>query len=190
MSPEFGPTATLFPIDDETLAYLRLTGRAADRIALASVTPKSRAMAPARRHARIRRAVTLDLGSVEPLWRGRVARRTASRCGSAQQLPRAYPQGLEEKARAAVAAGPRTRAIPRAQPPPQARKLSERASRGGRRTVGISNGSVAIAAITSCTNTSNPTVMVAAGLLARNAVARGLVVPPTVKRAWRRAPRP
>jgi aconitate hydratase len=168
-SPEFGPTATLFPIDDETLAYLRLTGRAADQVALVEryareqglwrlpgVTPDFDAL------------LTLDLGSVEPSLAGprRPQDRVALR-DLRNNFRGAFPPPADVPAEAAVAAAaasyPRFRVEARG------------------RTVEVANGSVAIAAITSCTNTSNPTVMVAAGLLARNAVARGLNVPPTVK---------
>jgi aconitate hydratase len=184
MSPEFGPTATLFPIDDETLTYLRLTGRATDRIALVEryareqglwrlpgVTPEFDAL------------LTLDLGSVEPSLAGprRPQDRVALR-DLRNNFRGAYPQGLEEKTGAAVAAGPASSgdSAGSAASASAASYPSVRVEAGGR-TVDLSNGSVAIAAITSCTNTSNPTVMVAAGLLARNAVARGLAVPTTVK---------
>ena len=167
MSPEFGATATLFPIDDETLAYLRLTGRAADQVALVEryaleqglwrvpgVTPDFDAL------------LTLDLASVEPSLAGprrpqdRVALRNLK-----SGFRAAYPAAPGSSGQGAVA----TAAYP-----------AVRVEAAGR-SVEVSSGSVAIAAITSCTNTSNPTVMVAAGLLARNAVARGLTVPPTVK---------
>jgi aconitate hydratase len=157
MSPEFGPTATLFPIDDETLAYLRLTGRAADHIALVEryakeqglwrlpgVTPEFDAL------------LTLDLGSVEP-----------SLAGPRRPQDRVALRDLKTNFRAAYPATSESYPAVRVE--------------AAGRTVEVATGSVAIAAITSCTNTSNPTVMVAAGLLARNAVARGLTVPPTVK---------
>jgi aconitate hydratase len=157
MSPEFGPTATLFPIDDETLAYLRLTGRAADQIALVEryakeqglwrlpgVTPEFDAL------------LTLDLGSVEP-----------SLAGPRRPQDRVALRDLKTNFRAAY--------------PATAESYPAVRVEAAGRTVEVATGSVAIAAITSCTNTSNPTVMVAAGLLARNAVARGLTVPPTVK---------
>jgi aconitate hydratase len=166
MSPEFGATATLFPIDDETLAYLRLTGRSPDRVALVEryakeqglwrepgVTPEFDAL------------LTLDLASVEASLAGprRPQDRVALRnLGSGFRA--SFPNGLEQAAAEAAAASYPT----------------VRVEAAGR-WVEIGTGSVAIAAITSCTNTSNPTVMIAAGLLARNAVARGLRVPPTVK---------
>ena len=190
MSPEFGATATLFPIDDETLAYLRLTGRAADHIELIEryarqqglwrvpgVTPEYDAL------------LTLDLGSVEPSLAGprrpqdRVALRDLQ-----SNFRSAFPPGRETKAGAAVAVG--TASLADSAGPGASESAAAAAAaapyptvrvEAAGRSVEIASGSVAIAAITSCTNTSNPTVMVAAGLLARNAVARGLAVPPTVK---------
>jgi aconitate hydratase len=184
MSPEFGPTATLFPIDDETLAYLRLTGRAPDRVALVERYAKEQGLwrepgvAP-----EFDALLTLDLASVEPSLAGprrpqdRVALRDL-RSG----FRAAYPEGLEERAGAGVAAGP-SRSGDSGAAAASVAGASYPAVRveAAGRSVEIGTGSVAIAAITSCTNTSNPTVMVAAGLLARNAVARGLAVPPTVK---------
>ena len=157
MSPEFGPTATLFPIDDETLTYLRLTGRTTDQIDLVEryakeqglwrlpgVTPDFDAL------------LTLDLGSVEP-----------SLAGPRRPQDRVALRDLQTNFRGAY-------------PADAASYPTVRVEAAGQ-SIEVSNGSVAIAAITSCTNTSNPTVMIAAGLLARNAVARGLAVPPTVK---------
>ena len=226
MSPEFGATATLFPIDGETLAYMRLTGRHADHIDLVecyakeqglwrepSVTPEFDAL------------LTLDLGSVEPSLAGprrpqdRVALRDMrSSFRSAYPAPTVVPAGgapsgsaaPSEVASDAPAAAEAASATPSADAPhvvavaatPQG--VATAAAPVGvvssgtagsvvnapypavrvetdSRSVEIASGSVAIAAITSCTNTSNPTVMVAAGLLARNALARGLAVPPTVK---------
>jgi aconitate hydratase len=184
MSPEFGATATLFPIDAETLAYLRLTGRSADQVSLVETY--------ARRQGLWREPgatpdfdalLTLDLGSVEPSLAGprrpqdRVALRDL-RSG----FRAAYPTGLEEKVRAvaALSTGTSGDSVASAAPAAKASYPTVQVQAGGR-TVGVGTGSVAIAAITSCTNTSNPTVMVAAGLLAQKAVARGLTVSPTVK---------
>jgi aconitate hydratase len=188
MSPEFGPTATLFPIDDETLTYLRLTGRAADQVALVEryareqglwrepgVTPEFDAL------------LTLDLGSVEPSLAG--PRRPQDRVALRDlrtNFRAAYPEGLEEKAGAGVAVGSSSSGdsaglVASASAAPAAASYPTVRVEAAGRSVEVGTGSVAIAAITSCTNTSNPTVMVAAGLLARNAIARGLSVPPTVK---------
>jgi aconitate hydratase len=181
MSPEFGPTATLFPIDDETLAYLRLTGRATAQIALVEryakeqglwrepgVTPEFDAL------------LTLDLGSVEPSLAGprrpqdRVALRDLRTNFRSVYPPVATAASVAESTPVGAAAGGSPASVAEAAYP------AVRVEAAGR-SVEIASGSVAIAAITSCTNTSNPTVMVAAGLLARNALARGLEVRPTVK---------
>ena len=212
MSPEFGATATLFPIDDETLAYLRLTGRSEDRVALVERYAKEQGLW---RDPSISLAfdalLELDLASVVPSVAGprRPQDRVAlgaikenfrtnfpSKPGDLEGEPRnpgpiegvvevasadsfpasdppSYARGGEREQEADSAA-PLPVSI--AGDPYPAISLRIGAVRGSIRT-----GSVAIAAITSCTNTSNPTVMVGAGLLARNAVARGLAVGPTVK---------
>ena len=160
MSPEFGATSTLFPVDDETLAYLRLTGRPAERIALVERYTKEQGLwrepGPGPEFDAL---LTLDLSTVEPSVAG--PRRPQDRV-ILPDLPAnfhaAYPQ-----------TGP-------VEAPFEAISVEVDGARGD-----VGHGSVVIAAITSCTNTSNPTVMVGAGLLARNAVARGLTVAPTVK---------
>jgi aconitate hydratase len=158
MSPEFGATSTLFPIDDETLAYLRLTGRPDGLVGL--VERYARAQGLWREPGAVPEfddLLELDLASVEPSLAG--PRRPQDRVALAA-LPasfrNAYPQTGDGPSDAVAI------------------ELDGRAAT-------VRSGSVAIAAITSCTNTSNPTVMVGAGLLARNAVARGLTVGPTVK---------
>ncbi len=213
MSPEFGATSTLFPVDEETLAYLRLTGRPEERIALVERYAKEQGLW--REPGSIPvfdDLLELDLATVEPSVAG--PRRPQDRVPLAS-LPdnfhTNFPDGLQ-------AVGPNgvgglrpaggnveeasAESFPASDPPAYIRaeadresSPAERASGGAPRqpwyepveiTVGgervaISSGSVVIAAITSCTNTSNPTVMVGAGLLARNAVARGLRVAPYVK---------
>ena len=155
MSPEFGATATLFPIDIETVAYLRLTGRPPERVALVERYAKAQGLwrepgdGPS-----FDELLELDLASVRPSVAG--PRRPQDRVELA-----GLPANFHE-------------AFPAADADDVAIEV------GGAAAV-IGHGSVAIAAITSCTNTSNPTVMVGAGLLARNAVARGLRVDPTVK---------
>ncbi|HET7029053.1 MAG TPA: aconitate hydratase [Candidatus Limnocylindrales bacterium] len=214
MSPEFGATSTIFPIDDETLAYLRLTGRTAERIAL--VEAYARAQGLWREPGAgpdFDETLELDLATVEPSVAG--PKRPQDRVPLTRlrdSFRAAFPDGLgaldegtlettkpqagqveESSAESFPASDPpsfaRSRAhdeaeVPAAAPAasggaqPQYRPVTVEVD--GRRAT-IRTGSVAIAAITSCTNTSNPTVMVGAGLLARNAVARGLTVPPTVK---------
>ncbi|MCU0484010.1 MAG: aconitate hydratase AcnA, partial [Chloroflexi bacterium] len=153
MSPEFGATATLFPIDEETLAYLRLTGRPAELIDLVERYAKAQGLwrSPTTRPA-FDHALELDLGAVEPSLAG--PRRPQDRlrlAGTRASFEAAYPGQLAPSGTPAGAPGT------------------------------VRAGSVVIAAITSCTNTSNPTVMVGAGILARKAVERGLQVSPTVK---------
>jgi len=155
MSPEFGATATLFPIDDETLAYLRLTGRPDERVTLVERYAKEQGLwREPGLGPDFGEVVELDLASVEP-----------SLAGPRRPQDRVALEDARESFRAAYPTAP-GKAI-------DVEIRGERAS--------IRSGSVAIAAITSCTNTSNPTVMIGAGLLARNAVARGLRVAPTVK---------
>ena len=215
MSPEFGATSTLFPIDDETLTYLRLdrpTARAPR--ARRGVRQGAGPVAPPGRTRRLRRPAELDLASVEPSVAG--PRRPQDRVPLTrlrENFRSNFPDGLaahraslgrtpvdgggvvEEASAASFPASdpPSFTAgdgdgleAPPAEPwwpgrPGRTAGLPAVAVEVGERPVPIRTGSVAIAAITSCTNTSNPTVMVGAGLLARNAVARGLRVPPTVK---------
>jgi aconitate hydratase len=162
MSPEFGATSTLFPIDDETLAYLRLTGRPPDLVGLVERYAKEQGLwrRPGSGPS-FDTVMDLDLTTIEPSLAG--PRRPQDRValgGVRAGFRAAYPDGLGD---GGTGEYPRVTAVTAAGPVP------------------VAAGSVAIAAITSCTNTSNPSVMVAAGLLARNAVERGLSVAPTVK---------
>ncbi len=214
MSPEFGATATLFPIDDETLAYLRLTGRSADRVALVERYAKVQGLwrAPGS-ELTFDDLLELELGTVVPSVAG--PRRPQDRVpldALRVNFRTNFPDGLgalDEEAvpllrpDGGVVEDASADSFPASDPPsfvtgetgsepvPAADHDGDGADRAGsyrpiRLTVGdaeatIRTGSVAIAAITSCTNTSNPTVMIGAGLLARNAVARGMRVSPTVK---------
>ncbi len=156
MSPEFGATATLFPIDDETLAYLRLTARPAERVDLVERYAKAQGLwREPGNDPDFDALLELDLGTVEP-----------SLAGPRRPQDRVSLAGIGDNFRTAF---PNTVGIPAG------------TVESGGQSAEVGHGSVAIAAITSCTNTSNPTVMVAAGLLARNAVARGLTVSPAVK---------
>jgi aconitate hydratase len=166
MSPEYGSTCSIFPVDDETLRYLRFTGRPPERIALVEAYMKEQGLfhtadAP---EPVFTKTLRLDLGSVEPSIAGPRRpqdRIPLSRAKSAFQeaLPSLMPTGGGERA----ADG------------------GTHAADGGAPADGITHGSVVIAAITSCTNTSNPSVMLAAGLLARKAAERGLRPQPWVK---------
>jgi aconitate hydratase len=148
MSPEYGATMGFFPVDDETLAYLRVTNRAPETIALVEAYTKEQGLfrtdqTPDPVYAD---SLELDLASVVPSMAG--PKRPQDRV----ELPNVGKNFSD--------------AFPNAK------------TNGG---AGVRNGAVVIAAITSCTNTSNPSVMLAAGLLAKKAVERGLTVKPWVK---------
>jgi aconitase A len=209
MSPEFGATSTLFPVDEETLRYLRGTGRDQKRVDLVERYTKTQGLfrtdeAP---EPQFDDLLELDLGTIEPSLAG--PRRPQDRVAMqelGQVFRKTYPDRfLEDEQNLSTeqplirlgTEGGRPEPDPVAQMENGAKDLAKLASEGKRNghdghvknvavTMGdiethISDGSVAIAAITSCTNTSNPSVMVAAGLLAKHAVERGLSVKPTVK---------
>jgi aconitate hydratase len=205
MAPEYGATCGIFPVDAETLRYLRLTGRSEEQIALVEAYYKAQGLFHTADSAEAEYTETLELnlGAVEPSVAGpkrpqdRVLLKDAA-ASFAQQLPgllapTAKPLGsrtaLEWKREAvtdaAVAgktnAGPST-SLRSAQDDPSLMVTTTVKERFGvDPDIYLDHGSVVIAAITSCTNTSNPSVMVAAGLLAKKAVEKGLTVPPWVK---------
>jgi aconitate hydratase len=156
MSPEYGATCAMFPVDAETLRYLALTGRSRERIALVEAYMKEQGLFHDERTPEplFSDRLTLDLGSVEPSVAG--------------------PRRPQDRVPLSGAGAAFREALPSLLPPAPA---GTRDSTGD----GLSHGAVVIAAITSCTNTSNPAVMVAAGLLARKAVERGLKAKPWVK---------
>jgi aconitate hydratase len=220
MSPEFGATATLFPIDDETLRYLRMTGRPAEVVERVEAYARAQGLfrtddAP---EPLFSESLSLDLTTIVPSLAG--PKRPQDRVPLAElrdSFRAAFPDGLHthadgtshEHAAADASASRGTideasdESFPASDPPaytrdPAADQHAEPAPprheptllpagahyraadvRLDGATHKIRTGSVVIAAITSCTNTSNPSVMVAAGLLARNAVERGLTM-----RAW------
>ncbi len=160
MSPEFGSTAAIFPVDQVTLDYLSLTGRTAEQIALVEAYCKTQGLwHDPSVEPRYSEYMELDLATVVPSIAG--PRRPQDRIEldhARDQFHKDLENFLsEETARSEV---PVTR---------------------GTETFEIANGAVTIAAITSCTNTSNPSVMLAAGLLARNAALKGLKSKPWVK---------
>jgi aconitate hydratase len=163
MGPEYGATCGLFPIDQETLDYLRLTGRSEDQVALVEAYAKTQGVfhTPDAAAADYSETLDLDLGTVVP-----------SLAGPKRPQDRVPLTGMAEHFPAALAALKQERNIPDKGP--------ARAVVGGQE-VEISDGSIVVAAITSCTNTSNPSVMLAAGLVAKKAAARGLKAAPWVK---------
>ncbi len=163
MAPEYGATCGLFPIDEETLAYLRLTGRSSAQVELVADYAKAQGMFHTQDspEASYSEYVELDLSTVVPSLAGPKRpqdRVTLSAIGA--DFPKALAALKQE--RNLPDKGPVTTGI-------------------GGEEVQIRDGSVVIAAITSCTNTSNPSVMLAAGLVARKAVALGLRAKPWVK---------
>ena len=158
MSPEYGSTAAVFPIDDETLNYLRLTGRPESQIALV----KDYAQAQGLWHnpsvePKYSEYIELDLGTIVPSIAG--------------------PKRPQDRIELSKAAKAFEEALPTYTD--DFDKTADVSLSGQNFQIG--NGSVVIAAITSCTNTSNPSVMLAAGLLAKNAVEKGLSRKPWVK---------
>jgi aconitate hydratase len=166
MSPEFGSTCAIFPVDEETLRYLELTGRTADHIAMVKAYAQHQGLwrENGQPQADYTDVLQLDLGTVEPSLAGpkrpqdRVPLRTAK-----QTYQSAHKKMAEERAAKNPAA-----------------KGTASVTMGGKQ-FDVADGAVLIAAITSCTNTSNPAVLIGAGLLARNARKRGLTSKPWVK---------
>jgi len=172
MSPEYGSTIAIFPIDEQTLAYLRLTGRSAEQVALVEAYARAQGMfrTDAAPEPRFTDTLSLDLGTIEPNLAG--PRRPQDRV-PLKDVKSTFAVALEEWQNAR---GP----VPAAQ-------LDRFAGEGGGTAVAaqprteLSDGAVVIAAITSCTNTSNPAVLIGAGLLAKKAVEAGLATQPWVK---------
>jgi aconitate hydratase len=207
MSPEYGSTISIFPIDEVTLAYMRLTGRPDEQIALVEAYAKAQGMwHDPQAEPHYSETLELDLSTVQPSIAGpkrpqdRIALAEAQAAfqgalsalnGSASEKPRGYDKAVAES-------------FPASDPPTQDGKQADTpaptdhvhdapvdADVRPRHAVpvefsdgskgAVDHGSVVIAAITSCTNTSNPAVMIAAALLARNAVNAGLARKPWVK---------
>jgi aconitate hydratase len=202
MSPEYGATCGFFPVDDETLRYLRLTGRDDERVALVEAYCKENALWHEPGHEpEYSQVVELDLATVEPSLAGprrpqdRVPLREAkeSFLESLETFGVDYGNGQDEAvAQTFPASDPPSTMEPGADMPAGSRIEGDGgvAVAARPRTVAVTmderefdleHGSVVIAAITSCTNTSNPQVMVGAGLLAKRAVERGLERKPWVK---------
>jgi aconitate hydratase len=202
MSPEYGCTSAIFPIDTETLAYLRMTGRTAEHTALIEAYAKEQGLWHDPQHqSAYTRVLDLDLSTITPSIAGpkrpqdRIPLANAPEAFHAALrglLPAAGAVGLDESGAESFPAsdpiavsgnhkGDRPRPIPangRAGVRPSKPVLIHL---DGGQTAELDHGAVVIAAITSCTNTSNPRVMLGAALLARNAVDRGLRSKPWVK---------
>jgi aconitate hydratase len=195
MAPEYGATCGIFPVDAETLRYLRLTGRSEDQINLVEAYYKEQGLfhTSGSPEAEYTQTLELDLGVVEPSVAGpkrpqdRVLLKDAA-ASFQQQLPELLSPTAKPLGTRTAAAWERKSVADTA--------IAEHAPLHVTTTVAantvkarfnvdpdryLDHGSVVIAAITSCTNTSNPSVMIAAGILAKKAVEKGLTVPPWVK---------
>ncbi len=161
MAPEYGATCGIFPIDEETLSYLRLTGRSEERIAVVKAYAQAQGMwwTPDAPEAEYTEVLHLDLGSIQP-----------SLAGPKRPQDRVLLSGVKANYRKAFEAEQKQR------PSKGPAMVTDQG-----KTFELQDGAVMIAAITSCTNTSNPNVLIGAGLLARKARALGLTSKPWVK---------
>jgi len=159
MSPEYGATCGIFPIDKETLTYLRLTGRSDEQVALVEAYCRAQGLFHDEKtpEAQYSELLSLDLDSVESSLAG--------------------PKRPQDRVPLSKARESFEQALPSLLKPGKGSSAPAAAGGNGH----LHHGSVVIAAITSCTNTSNPSVMIAAGLVAKRAVERGLQVPSYVK---------
>ena len=166
MAPEYGSTCGIFPIDEETIRYLELSGRPRERIELVAAYAKHQSLwrRPGASCAQYTDVLEFDLGTVEPSLAG--PRRPQDRV-PLRGAKSAYESSAGKSAQERAARNP-------------AAKGTAQVQLDGR-VFELKDGAVLIAAITSCTNTSNPSVMMGAGLLARNARRRGLAARPWVK---------
>lgn len=159
MTPEYGATTTLFPVDDRSIEYLALTGRDPEWIELARAYLEVQGVFGASEGRRYARRISLDLSTVAP-----------SLAGPSRPHDRVSPAGLRERFRDALAShGRAVGDLSFGYDTPEG-------------SVTLTHGTIAIAAITSCTTATDPAMMVAAGLLARNAAGRGLAPKPWVKK--------
>ena len=161
MSPEYGATCGIFPVDAETLRYLRLTGRSEELVKLVEAYCKEQGLFHTENtpEAEYTDVLSLDLGTVQPSIAGPKRPQDRVFLGDAKKsFQAALPSLIKAGAKEAAAS-----------------------TNGSEIKKNLKHGSVVIAAITSCTNTSNPSVMLAAGILAKKAVEKGVTVPAWVK---------
>ena len=203
MSPEFGSTCAIFPIDAETLRYLEFSGRPPEQIELVEAYAREQGLwhDEHSEEPTFSDRLELDLGDVVPsiagpkrpqdrvsLTESKAAFRMAlegyparARTPRTRRSRRASPPATRSRPTSPTATGTSPPAAPAARRWPSARGRSIPVTLADGTETELDHGHVVIAAITSCTNTSNPSVMVGAGILARNAVQRGLTVKPWVK---------
>ncbi|MGD0990781.1 MAG: aconitate hydratase AcnA [Candidatus Sulfotelmatobacter sp.] len=199
MSPEYGATCGIFPVDKESLKYLKLSGRSAEQIALVEAYCREQGLFHDEKtpEAEYSELLSLDLATVEPSLAG--PKRPQDRVVLSQagdSFNKALPTLIKPKSSAKAGGAPLTASVAGSGTAVPAKQRWEQ--EGGNTAVGVEDpnvhehvsanvkdslqhGSVVIAAITSCTNTSNPSVMIGAGLVAKKAVEKGLSVPAWVK---------
>jgi aconitate hydratase len=198
MSPEYGATCGIFPVDKESLKYMKLTGRSEEQLALVEAYCREQGLFHDEKtpEAEYSELLTLDLGTVEPSLAGPKRPQDRVLLSSAgESFNKALPSLLKPKAAATASATQLAAKSGNGNSGTAKRWESEG---GSPAAIGVEDpnvhehveqdaasalkhGSVVIAAITSCTNTSNPSVMIAAGLLAKKAVEKGLTIAPSVK---------
>jgi aconitate hydratase len=202
MSPEYGATCGIFPVDKESLKYLKLSGRSAEQIALVEAYCREQGLFHDEKtpEAEYSELLALDLASVEPSIAG--PKRPQDRVVLSQageSFNKALPSLLKPKSAAKTTGAPQPASVAGSGNGAATSTTKSWEGEGGNpAAVGVEDpnvhehvsanvkdslkhGSVVIAAITSCTNTSNPSVMIGAGILAKKAVEKGLSVPPWVK---------
>ena len=190
MAPEYGATCGIFPVDAETLRYLEFSGRPAERVELVEAYCREQGLFHDEdsEDAVYSDTLELDLGDVVPVARrARSARRTASRWPTPPPTSCAELAELTDDELGTGYDASAAESFPASDPPTRQRRRRRAASPGhdhaapatavAERGEGLDHGAVVIAAITSCTNTSNPSVMLGAGLLAKKAVEAGLDAP-------------
>ena len=165
MAPEYGATCGIFPIDAESIAYLRLSGRPESQIALVEAYARAQGLfrEPGGRAADYSDTLALDMGTVEPCISGPKRPQDRITLREAKTVVTGHLETMQGE---------------------RGTGAGSVAVENGGASYELRDGAVVIAAITSCTNTSNPAVLVGAGLLARNARERGLVVQPWVKTSF------
>jgi aconitate hydratase len=201
MSPEYGATCGIFPVDKEGLKYLKLSGRSADQIALVEAYCREQGLFHDEKtpEAEYSELLSLDLATVEPSLAG--PKRPQDRVGlsnAGESFNKALPSLIKPKSSAKTAGAPLPASVAGSGNGGRTTKERWEQEGGSPAAIGIEDpnvhehvsanvkdslkhGSVVIAAITSCTNTSNPSVMIGAGILAKKAVEKGLQVPAWVK---------
>ncbi|MFI5417462.1 MAG: aconitate hydratase AcnA [Candidatus Lutacidiplasmatales archaeon] len=183
MCPEYGATSAIFPVDEATLGYLRGTGRTPHAVSQVEAYARRQGLffGPGSVEPRFDDVLEVDLSAVRPTVSGPRNPEEAVLLEKLPEVMRSAVAGHRRDHPALVSAGA-ARAYPADdQLAPYGNGNATNAWKPANPAAGLADGSVVIAAITSCTNTSNPSVMVGAGLIAKRAVERGLKVPPHVK---------